>query len=169
MLLALVCWLYPVKVQAQKTDNKIEYKTEYNSDYVSEDIVIKDNAIVKRPPITGPLLEPSIRKPISPQSGRDYSGKTYSKDEVIQLITNYSIQYGISPVAPLRIAKCESGYNQFAKNPFSTAKGVFEFLDSTWANQPAGKRGVSVYDADANVQAAVWLLAHGKFSMWQCK
>lgn len=32
----------------------------------------------------------------------------------------------------IRIARCESGFNQYAKNPNSTAKGIFQFIDGTW-------------------------------------
>ncbi len=31
-----------------------------------------------------------------------------------------------------KIATCESGYNPIAKNPYSTASGIFQFLDGTW-------------------------------------
>lgn len=32
----------------------------------------------------------------------------------------------------IRIARCESNFNQYAKNPNSTAKGIFQFIDGTW-------------------------------------
>lgn len=99
------------------------------------------------------------------ESGR-YKGRSYTKDEVIQLIKDYSARYNISPNLPLAIAKCESGYRADAKNRSSTASGVFQWLASSWANQPPGKAGISVFDAEANIQAAVWLIAHGKSSPW---
>jgi soluble lytic murein transglycosylase-like protein len=32
----------------------------------------------------------------------------------------------------IRIARAESGLNQYAKNPKSTAKGIYQFIDGTW-------------------------------------
>jgi len=76
-------------------------------------------------------------------------------------------QYGINPAVPLGIARCESGFNQFSKNKSSTASGVYQWLTKSWKNQPASLNGtVSPFDADANVRAAVWLIAHGKTSPW---
>jgi soluble lytic murein transglycosylase-like protein len=95
------------------------------------------------------------------QVGR-YDGKAYSKEEVVELINHYSRIYNIDPSLPLAIARCESGYNQFSKNRSSTASGVFQYLASTWSNTPAGKLGLSVFDADANVKMAVSSIAiHG--------
>jgi hypothetical protein len=91
-----------------------------------------------------------------------YQGQDYSKEEVQQFIKDYSESYGISADTPLRIARCESGFNQYAKNKSSTASGVFQYLSQTWANTPEGRNGLSVFDADANVRAAVRHIAvHG--------
>lgn len=100
------------------------------------------------------------------QGGWDYSGRTYSKEEVIQIIKDYSAQYGISADVPLRVANCESGYNQFSRNRNSTATGVFQYLASTWKNTEAGKQGISVFDADANVHMAIKSIASGGINNW---
>lgn len=39
---------------------------------------------------------------------------------------------GIDPEKALAIAYCESSFDPYAKNPNSTAKGVYQFLDGTW-------------------------------------
>lgn len=83
------------------------------------------------------------------------SGRNYSKEEVIQLIENYLREYRIESLAPLCIAKLESGYNQFSKNKSSSASGVFQYLGSTWKATDEGRVGRSVWDADANVKAAI--------------
>jgi len=95
-----------------------------------------------------------------------YSGRNYSKEEVQQLIRDYSAQYGISADLPLRIANCESGFNQSSKNKSSTASGVFQFLASTWSHTDAGKQGLSVFDADANVRTAVSSIAANGTTPW---
>jgi len=38
----------------------------------------------------------------------------------------------------LAIAECESGFNPNAKNPNSTAKGLYQFINKTWANYCEG-------------------------------
>lgn len=91
-----------------------------------------------------------------------YSGRYYSKEEVQELIKSYSAQYGIKPDAPLCIAKLESGYNQFSKNKSSSASGVFQYLNSTWKATDEGKIGLSVFDPDANIKAAIKYMASRK-------
>jgi hypothetical protein len=167
-LIALICWLYPIKVLGQKTD---EPKTKPTEDYISKDLIITNNAIQRfhQNPSSRSSLQPSTGfnngGATQPSSGV-YSGRHYSKDEVQALIRQYAASYGISANLPLAVARCESGYNQFAKNKSSSASGVYQWLSSSWANQPAAAGGVSVFDADANVRAAVWLIAHGKISPW---
>lgn len=91
-----------------------------------------------------------------------YSGRNYSKEEVQELIKNYSAEFGIDREAPLCIAKLESGYNQFSKNKSSSVSGVFQYLSGTWRATDEGRIGLSVFDADANVKAAVKYMASRK-------
>ena len=96
-----------------------------------------------------------------------YSGKTYSKAEVEHLIVQYSEIYGINPATPKCIAFKESGYNQFSKNRRSTASGVFQYLAGTWKHTDEGKAGMNVFDAEANVKAAVKYMAiHKSTQPW---
>lgn len=88
-----------------------------------------------------------------------YSGRHYSKEEVQELIKQYSLVYGIQSEGPLCIAKLESGYNQFSKNSGSTASGVFQYLSGTWKSTDEGKLGFSFFDAEQNVKAAVKYMA----------
>lgn len=96
-----------------------------------------------------------------------YNGRTYSKEEVEQLIVHYSTVYGIDPATPKCIAFRESGYNQFSKNRSSTASGVFQYLTSTWKHTDEGKAGMHVFDAEANVKAAVkYMAVHKSTQPW---
>lgn len=56
-----------------------------------------------------------------------------TKDEVKQYI---ALQAAITPAVKveeaMKIAACESQYDAYAKNPKSTAKGVYQFTDPTW-------------------------------------
>jgi hypothetical protein len=99
-----------------------------------------------------------------------YSGKSYTKEEVEQLIVHYSEVYGINPATPKCIAFRESGYNQFSKNRRSTASGVFQYLSSTWKHTDEGKAGMNVFDADANVKAAVkYMAVHRSTQPWMVR
>jgi hypothetical protein len=176
-LIAFVCWLVPIKILAQETDNSLKQNPQivalHQDSYKSDDITIKDNAIVRTTPQPNTPAEPRIRPNVvsSEVSGlvdirRDYSGKNYSKEEVQSLIRDYSAQYGISADLPLRVALAESGYNQFSKNRNSSACGVFQYINSTWIHTEAGKEGISCYDADANVHMAIKSIASGGISNW---
>lgn len=65
----------------------------------------------------------------------------------------------------------ESGGNPDAKNPTSTAAGLFQFLRSTWDNVPSAVTGGSYdsgrpYDAEANVRSAAWLQDRYGWTQW---
>lgn len=119
-----------------------------------------------------PQAHPAMEKPqvasvttVTPIHG--YTGQTYTKEEVEQLIVHYSAVYGIDPITPKCIAFKESGYNQFSKNRKSSASGVFQYLSSTWKGTDEGKAGMHVFDADANVKAAVKYMAiHQSTQPW---
>jgi hypothetical protein len=168
ILLALLCWAYPIKTLAQTAEPKPKVEIK-NQDYVSEDIIIKDNAIQPPKPIiptTPRVVRTGIPKNTVPLSSGTYNGRNYSKEEVQQLIRDYSAQYGISADLPLRVANCESGFNQVSKNRSSTASGVFQYLNSTWIHTDAGKSDISVFDADANVHMAIKSIASGGIGNW---
>lgn len=67
--------------------------------------------------------------------------------------------------AAVRIANCESGFNQYASNTESSAKGVYQFLDSTW--EYIGAVG-HPYDVDESIkQFMIWYPIHPEW--WACK
>lgn len=66
-----------------------------------------------------------------------------------------------------RVAACESHTNPLAKNRTSTASGLFQFLDSTWAR--AGVPGLSVFDAYANAYSAVRMASAHGWHEWVCQ
>lgn len=98
------------------------------------------------------------------------NGRSYSREEVQALIIKYSEEYGINPEVPLCIAKLESDYNHLSKNRSSSASGVFQYLSGTWRGTDEGKAGLSVFDADANVRAAVKYMASRKSTQpWEVR
>lgn len=68
----------------------------------------------------------------------------------------------------LYIARRESGLNWNADNPYSSASGVYQFVDGTWFSQVSARRdfikaqhlSTSVWNARANVLIAI-RSAHG--------
>lgn len=69
----------------------------------------------------------------------------------------------------LRIIACESGGRPDAKNPASTASGLFQHLGSMWEGRSvkAGWGGSDVFDPVANVAVAAWLVYDdGGWSHW---
>jgi hypothetical protein len=69
----------------------------------------------------------------------------------------------------LRVIACESGGDPLAKNPVSTASGLFQHLGSLWGSRSAaaGWAGADVFDPVANVAVAAWLVYdHGGWSHW---
>lgn len=175
-LLALVTWLYPVNVTAKTIDlstSKTVSNLTTNSlvgNYADGNLVIKDNVIQETQP-TNPSevhtrhTNPTLSR-IKAQETSAYSGRNYSKEEVQQLIRDYAAQYHIEASLPLRVANCESGYNQFSKNHSSTASGVAQYLASTWRNTEAGRQSTSVFDADANVHMMIASIASGGIGNW---
>ena len=153
-LIAFICWLYPINLLAQKTDNpQTETKTEEVTSVRND---TQPKVANQNSSQSGPPRKSSLQLPTPQQS---YNGRYYSKEEVQQLIRDYSAVYGINPEVPLCIARLESGFNQFSKNKNSTASGVFQYLSGTWRGTDEGKVGYSVFDADANVKAAVKYMA----------
>ena len=53
-------------------------------------------------------------------------------------IASEALKNGIQPETALRIARCESRLNPKAKNKHSSAKGIYQFIDATWANYCQG-------------------------------
>lgn len=79
-----------------------------------------------------------------------------------------SITYGVSERDMRAVAWCESGFDPRAKNPSSTASGLFQFLyPSTWRSTPYAR--LSVWDPYANALAAAWLVRRdGGWYQWEC-
>jgi hypothetical protein len=74
----------------------------------------------------------------------------------------------------MQILECESHGDPYAKNPRSSAAGLFQFLQGTW-DHAAGLLDLPTYaaggpyDAAANVEAAAWLVYEGGgWGHWTC-
>lgn len=106
--------------------------------------------------------------------------KASSGDSIESIVRHAARSQGINEEHFLRIAKCESTLRPDAVNPLSVivggvnygnAKGLFQFIDSTWKRMSAksGHAGASVFDAKANAAVAAWAFANGHAGEWECR
>lgn len=84
--------------------------------------------------------------------------------KISEKILEYSEKHGIDAMLALNIACAESCthdkngniiFNPNAKNPNSTASGIFQFLQGTWNSMCEG----DVFDENDNIECAVKILA----------
>ena len=162
--MCLICWAIPINTLAKTAEPEEQIIVFPNYEKHRE----VELATKVQTPKPKSVNKKSVPKSTGTQNG--YVGKTYSKEEVQDLIIRYSQQYGINPEVPLCIAKHESGYNQFSKNKSSSASGVFQYLTSTWESTDEGKAGLSVFDAEANIKAAIKHMASRKSTQpWEVR
>ncbi|MFV9671843.1 MAG: transglycosylase SLT domain-containing protein [Acidimicrobiia bacterium] len=77
----------------------------------------------------------------------------------------------------LSIIDCESNGDPNARNPRSSASGLFQFLDRTWSHssEQAGFEGASPFLPEANIAAAAWLVEYSlgvgdsPWAHWTCR
>lgn len=77
--------------------------------------------------------------------------------------------HGVPVSTMRRIAFCESRFNPRAKNPSSTASGLFQFLDTTWAGNRYGAAGFSVWSPFANAMGAAYHMSRYGTGAWECR
>lgn len=63
----------------------------------------------------------------------------------------------------MQVIACESGGDPNAKNPRSSASGLFQHLATYWEGRSAkaGWAGASIWDPEANIAVAAWLVYEG--------
>lgn len=78
----------------------------------------------------------------------------------------YSLMWGQNPALVRDIVSCESGYDEKAKNPNSSAKGLMQVIDGTW--EYFNCQG-DVLDAEDNLVCGMKILSEsGKHHWEQC-
>ena len=66
----------------------------------------------------------------------------------------------------LRIAWCESRYDTNAKNPHSSASGLFQVMEGWWSGAWSSYPAFNPYDAEQNVKFAAWLFYNSGKQNW---
>jgi LysM repeat protein len=81
------------------------------------------------------------------------------------------ITRAFGPYAPgaVNIARCESGLNPAAYNPYSGASGLFQIIPGTWAG--TSQAHYSPFNAQANIAAAHEIFVRDGYSWreWTCR
>lgn len=89
------------------------------------------------------------------------------KPSVQEAVALASLAYpAMKPCSAWAIIRHESGGNTYAKNPSSTASGLYQFLTSTFASTPYGKAGFSIWSPYASSLAAGWMHTVGRGGEW---
>ena len=81
-----------------------------------------------------------------------------------KLIVSMAMYYRVDPYMAWQVAKCESGFDEEAKSKYSSATGLFQFIDSTWNHYCTGDR----LNAVDNTRCAMQIMAKGGWSHWEC-
>jgi soluble lytic murein transglycosylase-like protein len=157
-IFCLLTWIYPIRVVASQQPEQpaqfINY-AQFHKTYSS-------NNAKELPKSSSDVRQVRIRPTTKTNPTEAYSGRSYTKEEVIEFIKDYSAEYRIDSDAPLCIAKLESGFNPNSKNKNSSASGVFQYVSSTWSSTDEGRNGNSVFDAKSNIQAAIKYMSSRK-------
>lgn len=106
----------------------------------------------------------------SPEIGCELDPRT-ERQRIIDEIRRQAPLYGIDTAKALDVAYCESSFRAAVKNPTSSARGVYQFVDRTWAwvsaiGAPAPY--ADRYDYRANIANALWLARRDGWQHWAC-
>jgi soluble lytic murein transglycosylase-like protein len=80
-------------------------------------------------------------------------------------------RHGVDVEQFVRVAWCESRFDPNAVNPASDARGVLQFIPTTWAANSVryGWPGASPHDPYAASDVAAAMFARGQSHQWECR
>lgn len=174
-MIAMMVWLHTPIAEAHSTDELAHFvehwQDEAGADPTPEDIAEWQDWVDRHPwyfVYTAPTATKRGLSASQPSSPTYAGGVEQWRYLVVAYFPADQVDKAMAVMA------CESGGNPNADNPSSSAAGLFQFLKSTWDNMvPLSVTGGSyasgqVYDPEANVRAAAWLLAAEGWSQWSC-
>lgn len=91
-------------------------------------------------------------------------------EDIKKEIIKQSREFGLNENTMLALAFCESEYYYRAKNPTSTARGVYQYLIGTWEETESAKQGLERNNYKANIREAMIDISNGESWRWpDCK
>ena len=98
---------------------------------------------------------------------------------VEHIVRDAAAEFGVDGDRLVRLGVCESGLRPDAKNPRSTARGVFQYLDRTWTSartrlydrgiDPAPYEEADVWNPVAQARITANVISEGGASWWECR
>jgi len=159
VVVALVLWFAAVGAQASPMTAEMSE---------ARAIFLQSQDLAALEALNGPYIAPHAPHAASVPKTSPYTGS-----DVVErwrpLVEQY---FQVSDVEwALRIIACESGGYPNAKNPTSSASGLFQHLARYWdgRSDAAGWKDASIWDPEANVAVAAWLLEKNGKASWECK
>lgn len=89
----------------------------------------------------------------------------YWDSQVEKIIRETASNAGLDPDHAVILAQCESSLDTYAMNETSGAKGLFQFLDSTW--KYIGAKGDPYNPYDSSREFVKWYPLHPEW--WVCE
>jgi hypothetical protein len=108
------------------------------------------------------FVQPQARS-VTPPSDQTHS---YDVEQWRPLVESY-FQPADVPWA-MRVMACESRGDPYAKNPRSTASGLFQMVRYWWSGASAYP-AFDPFNPEANIRAAAWLFYEEGASQWVCR
>ena len=76
----------------------------------------------------------------SPRANAPVIAESATQRDIRGLVSYYARAYGVNEQLALELGDIESDYQPMAKNPSSTATGLFQWIKSSWAAHCVGSR-----------------------------
>jgi soluble lytic murein transglycosylase-like protein len=97
---------------------------------------------------------------------RDLHRAAQARPSVQEALTLAAVLYGVDRSRMAAITWRESRWRPWAKNAHSSAGGIAQFLDTTWATTPCGKAGLSRFSPYPAAMCMAWLVKESGWSHW---
>lgn len=89
-----------------------------------------------------------------------------NKEDIQAEIKRQAELFGVNVQLALDLAQCESNFDWNAKNPTSTARGVYQWTIASWDATLSAKAGIERNNWEANIREAMIKLANQEYSHW---
>jgi len=146
-----------------------DYKITLRRQKLTKIIVVETALLITLTIILADLTAQMVAEaiyPIPEALKRNIEPQKTTQELIIDEITAQAQLFGVDVDKALALAKCESGLNPVAKNPSSTARGVYQYLIGTWEETESAKNGLERNDYKANIHEAMLDLANGEAWRW---